>query len=121
MSVQALQGLWRVESLEVDGAAMPASVFATARISVEGDMFNSSGMGAEYKGRMSIDADASPARFSILFTTGPEAGRVNHGIYEIDADRWRFCLCMTGGQAPDAFATSPGQGRALQTLVREPQ
>ena len=67
---------------------------------------------------VSVDDAASPAKFTLTFVTGPEAGRANYGIYEIDADRWRFCLQMTGAAAPQAFVTTPGSNCALQTLER---
>jgi uncharacterized protein (TIGR03067 family) len=118
MSLAQLQGTWRVVSLEIDGAPIPSAAFHQARVEVAGSRFVSHGMGAEYSGEVSVDDAASPARFTLMFLTGPEAGRANHGIYEIDADRWRLCLQMSGGAAPQAFATAPGSGCALQTLER---
>lgn len=118
MSVAQLQGKWRVVSLELDGARIPAAAFAQATIEVAGDHFISRGMGADYFGEVSVDDAASPAKFTLTFKGGPEAGRANYGIYEVDGHRWRFCLSMSGQAAPAAFATSPGSGSALQTLEK---
>lgn len=119
MSVmQALQGEWRIESLEMNGAALPAAMFAQARVIVNGDQFTSKGMGAEYVGKFSADDSVAPARFSLAFEGGPETGNANHGVFELAGDRWRMCLNMTGGPAPQAFATTPGDGCALQILTR---
>lgn len=114
-----LQGVWRVTALEVDGAALPETMLAAAEIRLEGTRFMSLGMGAPYAGGLSLATESAPKRFTLAFAEGPEAGRANHGIYELDGETWRMCLDMSGGPAPDAFATSPGSGRALQTLKRK--
>ena len=118
MSLAQLQGTWRVVSLEVDGAPIPSAAFSQARIVVDGDSFVSRGMGADYAGEVRVDDAPAPAKFTLTFKTGPEAGNTNHGIYEVNGDRWRMCLQMTGAAAPQAFATTPGSGCALQTLER---
>jgi len=114
-----LQGAWAVTALEVDGAALPDAMLAAAEIRLEGTRFTSLGMGAPYAGALSLATDSAPKRFTLTFAEGPEAGRANRGIYELDGETWRICLDMTGGPAPEAFATSPGSGRALQTLKRK--
>ncbi|HUK54942.1 MAG TPA: TIGR03067 domain-containing protein [Candidatus Binatia bacterium] len=119
--LEKLQGEWAVAFLEVDGLTPAWNVFAGAKIVIEGDHFTSLGMGAPYEGILEVDASAVPKAFRMKFTAGPEKGNTNHGIYELDGDRWRICLSMTGGAAPTEFATSPGSGRALETLNREPK
>lgn len=118
MSLAQLQGTWRVVSLEIDGAPVPPAAFSQARIEVDGDRFVSRGMGADYTGEISVDDAASPATFTLTFKAGPEAGHANHGIYETEGERWRFCLQMRGGDAPKSFTTAAGSGCALQTLQR---
>lgn len=117
--LSALQGKWQVTSLEIDGATLPASIFARAEIHVSGDDFISSGMGADYRGKVSVDANAAPSAFTLTFANGPEAGNANHGVFEVAGDVWRFCIDMKGGPAPADFTTAPGSGRALQTLIRK--
>ncbi len=118
--VSKLQGTWKITTLEMNGAPMPQAMLANAKIVVDGDRFTSLGMGAEYAGRMSVDASATPKRFSVKFDgDGPESGRTNNAIYELNGDDWRICVEVGGGPAPTAFATQPGDKRALETLVRE--
>jgi uncharacterized protein (TIGR03067 family) len=115
-----LQGTWRIVTLEMNGAAMPSAMLVEAKIVVEGDRFVSLGMGGPYTGLMTIDEVASPKRFSVKFDgDGPESGRTNNAIYELAGDDWRICLHVGGGPAPTFFATQPGDGCALETLVRE--
>jgi uncharacterized protein (TIGR03067 family) len=117
--LQKLQGVWNVVFLEVNGLTPAWNVFAGAQIVVKGDQFKSIAMGAEHGGKIELDAEGAPKTFRFKFTEGPEKGNTNNGIYELDGDRWRICLAFTGGPAPTEFATSPGSGRALETLDRD--
>jgi uncharacterized protein (TIGR03067 family) len=111
-----LQGAWMVGSLEMDGAAMPAG--PDARILIEGERFQSLGMGAVYEGTVEVDARKRPKAIDMVFTAGPEKGNRSLGIYELEGDGWRLCLTVTGSTRPKTFATAPGSGLALETLKR---
>ena len=117
--LERLQGEWNIIFLEVDGMTPAPSVYAGATIEVQGDKFTTRAMGAVYGGTIEMNAEVVPNEFRMKFTEGPEKGNTNNGIYELDGDRWRFCLNFKGGPAPTEFATSPGSGRALETLNRE--
>ena len=113
-----LQGRWKVTALEVGGAKMPASMFPNAIVSVTGDIFESSGMGAVYRGRLTLSEAGGRKTFALAFDAGPEQGNANHALYTLDGDRWTICLDMKGGPAPAALATSAADGYALETLER---
>jgi uncharacterized protein (TIGR03067 family) len=117
--LELLQGEWNVVFLEVEGLVPAPHTYAGAKIVIEGDRFTSIAMGATYGGTIAVDGATEPKKFSMLFTDGPEKGKTNFGICELEGNRWRICLTMTGGPAPTEFATSPGSGRALETLDRE--
>lgn len=112
---EKLDGAWRVVTLEMNGAPMP--VPPTARVVIENGRFQSLGMGAVYEGALTVDE--SKRALTIAFSAGPEGGRANHGLYAIKGDQLTLCLNVQGGPAPAAFATKPGDGLALETLVRE--
>jgi len=116
--LEKLQGEWNVVFLEVNGLVPAPSVYAGAKIVVKGDQFTSIAMGASYGGKLELDPETLPKNFQMKFTDGPEKGNTNYGIYELEGDRWKICLTITGGPAPAEFATSPGSGRALETLDR---
>ncbi len=113
--IEKLQGTWNISSLEVDGQAMPAM----GAIVVKGNRFTTSAMGAEYGGTIAVDEKKTPKTFDLKFTSGPEKGNTNFGIFELDGDTWKICLSMTGKDRPKKFATSPGSGHALEILQRE--
>ncbi|MBZ5626482.1 MAG: TIGR03067 domain-containing protein [Acidobacteriia bacterium] len=113
-----LEGRWSVVALEVEGQPMPAAMLGAARIVVEGDRFQSLGMGTVYEGTVKLDASASPKTFDLTFTAGPEKGNTALGIYELNDDEWKLCLTTRGGDRPKEFSTAPGTGHALETLKR---
>jgi uncharacterized protein (TIGR03067 family) len=117
--LERVQGTWQISSLEVDGAVMPESAFQGSRIVVKGSTFSTIAMGATYGGKVSIDASKLPKTLDLAFQSGPERGNTALAIYELDGDRWRICLPVAGKTRPTAFATKPGSGLALETLLRQ--
>src|SRR5438445_7893760 len=102
----------------MDGQAFPASAMVGARIVIQGDRFSSTGMGATYEGTFGVDATKAPRTIDMKFTSGPEKGNTNFGIYELDQSAWRLCLATRGTERPKKFATQPGSGIALEILRR---
>jgi uncharacterized protein (TIGR03067 family) len=116
--LDTLQGTWHITSLETDGRAAPASVLAGSTIVVSGKTFKSGMPGAEYEGTIRVDATKSPKTFDLVFTTGPQKGTTNLGIYKLAGNTWTICLAMRGTTRPKKFATAPETGLALETLQR---
>lgn len=113
-----LQGSWTVTALEVEGENMPEAMLAQARIVVKGNRFTSTGMGAEYAGRLVLDVSASPRQLDMKFDAGPEKGNTNLCIYELEGDTWKLCIATRGTVRPSTFASTRGSGCAVETLTR---
>lgn len=113
--MEKLQGNWNMVSLELDGRKYPPG---GARISIHGDRFESLNMGAEYAGRLVVDASANPKTLDMHYENGPEAGKISLGIFELEGDTWTLCLGLTGVARPTEFVAAPGTGHALETLRR---
>ena len=116
--LKLLQGTWTITSLKMDGQEMPDTMLAEAQVAVKGDRFTSTGMGAVYEGRLTLDAAAHPPQIDMKFDAGPEKGNTNLGIYKIDSDKWKLCLATRGSVRPTRFAATPGSGFVLETLMR---
>jgi uncharacterized protein (TIGR03067 family) len=114
-----LQGVWNIVSLEVDGQELPANALGDSRITIKGTSFTSTGMTIKYGGKVEIDPDEKPKTFDLIFSSGPEKGNHNRGIYKLNGDTWIICLATRGDTRPTKFATTPGSGFALETLQRE--
>jgi uncharacterized protein (TIGR03067 family) len=112
--IDQLQGTWKVVSLEMDGRSLAES----GSISIKGKTFASSGMGAAYEGTVKLNQSAVPKTFDLKFTTGPEKGNTNRGIYELNGDVWKICLATRGSTRPKEFAAPPGTGIVVEVLKR---
>lgn len=116
--LRALEGEWHFDSLEVDGATMPAGAFAASRLLIDGDRFRMESAEAAYDGIFTVDVEAKPARIDIEFVEGPEAGGFSYGIYALDGASLTLCLGLVGSDRPAAFKTTKGSGHALEKLRR---
>ncbi len=117
--LELLQGAWAIARLELDGQEQPAP--SEARIEIQDDRFTSRGLGPVYSGRIELNTKPTPHHIDLRFDSGPEAGNVNHGIYEVQRGGWRMCLNMQGAARPNEFATAPGSGCALEVLKTAPK
>src|SRR3982750_407143 len=68
--LRSLEGEWRISSLEVDGAAMPAERAAHPRLLFDGDRFRTESPEANYDGVFTIDLTVTPAHIDIEFVEG---------------------------------------------------
>jgi len=116
--LRALEGEWHLEHLQVDGHDMPGSALSASRILIDGDRFRTESPEAIYEGIFTIDVESTPAQIDIAFVEGPEAGTTCYGLYELDGERLSLCLGLAGAQRPQAFASKPGSGHALERLRR---
>lgn len=114
----ALQGTWKIDTVQVDGAEMPSAMLFGARITIDSNRFRSEGMGATYVGTFSVNPGVTPRQLDLRFDSGPEQGRTALAIYELEGDRWKLCLTTTGSTRPSGFTTTPGSGHAFETLSR---
>lgn len=113
-----LQGTWHITALETDGDATPSAALRGATIVISGKQFVTTGASERYEGTMTLDEKSKPKSFDLLFTSGPQDGTRNLGIYKLKGDTWTICIAMRGTTRPKTFATAPHTGLALETLQR---
>jgi uncharacterized protein (TIGR03067 family) len=113
-----LQGTWHITALETDGDRTPSPALRGATVVVTGRTFVTTGAGERYEGTMTINEKTKPKSFDLVFTSGPQDGTRNLGIYKLAGDAWTICLAMRGTTRPAKFATTPHSGLALETLQR---
>ncbi len=116
--LRALEGSWSFARLEVDGAVMPAPVLEASRLLIDGDRFRTETPEANYEGIFNINVETQPHEIDIEFVEGPEAGNRNYGIFRHDGYQLEICLDLNGQRRPDNFGSTPGSGRAYETLKR---
>lgn len=116
--LRSLEGEWKFETLQVDGADVPAAMVGASTLLLDGDLFRMASPEANYDGRFTIDAGTKPMRIDIEFVEGPEAGHQSYGIFAVDGASLTICLGLVGATRPAAFETRPGSGHALERLRR---
>ncbi len=112
------EGAWRYDSMEMDGKSIPLVGFEDARLTIKGKDFVSKEVGATHKGTFSLDLAKKPKTIDVIFSEGPEAGKVYKGIYELDGDTYKVCMAVPGKDRPTAFETKPGSNCVLEVLKR---
>jgi uncharacterized protein (TIGR03067 family) len=116
--LRALEGEWRFDALEVDGAEVPASMMSGSRLLIDGDRSRMESAEGIYEGIFTIDVEATPAHIDVEFVAGPEVGNWSHGIFRLDGDELLLCIGVVGSRRPTTFATTRGSGHALERLRR---
>jgi uncharacterized protein (TIGR03067 family) len=69
--IDSLQGTWQIESLTMDGHAIPDG-YSDARLVITGYRFESLGMGGVYEGVIRLDETTQPRQLDMTFDAGPE-------------------------------------------------
>jgi uncharacterized protein (TIGR03067 family) len=116
--LRQLEGTWEFLDLELDGRAVPANMVSRSRMLIDGDRFRMESPEANYEGVFTIDVERVPYEIDIEFVEGPEAGNWSYGIFELEGDRFKLCLGLTGVSRPRSFTTFQGSGHALENLRR---
>jgi uncharacterized protein (TIGR03067 family) len=117
--LERIQGTWHFVALEVEGAKITDGTFKEAKIVITGNEFATISKEASYKGKLTLNASASPKTIDLTYSEGPEKGNKSLGIYQLDGDTWTICVTLAGAKdRPTKFETKPDSGLALETLKR---
>jgi uncharacterized protein (TIGR03067 family) len=65
-----------------------------------------------------LDATTKPKGITIKVDTGPLKDKELPGIYELDGDKLKICLNLTGKDRPKEFKSENGSGTLLQVFQR---
>jgi uncharacterized protein (TIGR03067 family) len=118
--LKKLEGAWAAVSATVDGKEVPADELKKIQVVVKGDTYSVLAEGAEAAGgTLSIDPTKSPKTIDATTTKGPNKGKSELGIYELDGDTLKMCFGPVGkGQRPKEFASKQGSGAELSVYKR---
>jgi uncharacterized protein (TIGR03067 family) len=118
--LDALQGSWKVVTLEMNGGSAPAAAIQGAKIIIKGDQFVSIAMGATLTGTIEINPSVTPKTFDLVYASGSGLGHRSLGIYELDGNKWKACFTAREAARPTEFAAPKGSAVVLDHLEREP-
>jgi uncharacterized protein (TIGR03067 family) len=120
-----LQGTWRTVSLVSDGKTLvgenvPPPPGPATKLVYEGNRWLVKvGDKTVASGIFKIDAAKVPKEIDILDESGMKNDKTRLGIYELDGDRYRYCLAPAGKPRPPEFSSLEGSGYSLGVSERE--
>lgn len=114
----ALAGSWTMIRAELEGEAAPELVTQKTVLQLDATTYAVVFDGqVTDRGTYELSGTADGRTIVLKGDSGPNAGRVIHGIYQLVGDRLRVCYGLAG-TAPTAYVTTPGSRRYLATYRR---
>jgi uncharacterized protein (TIGR03067 family) len=117
--LEKFRGTWKYVSMEADGMKVALEPLTGIKLVLDGDKFTQTDPQATYRGTFSVSVKTRPKTIDVIFTEGPEKGKIFKGIYELEGETYKACLAVPGRERPKEFASKPGSGHVLSVLKRE--
>lgn len=109
--LKKMEGAWTIESIEKDGTVLDATKLRKRSVVIQGDRYVvREGNQVIEAGSYRVDPKQSPKTIDILPTSGPFAGKVLLGIYQMSEDERAICYAPPGAPRPRVFKTAPNSG-----------
>ena len=112
------QGNWTIESVIVEGKELPAEVVGAFKMSFKDNNYTVLIGQEKTEGSFSLDPSKNPKTIDIVPENGPDRGRKQLGIYEIDGDKIKICAAQPGKDRPTNFETKDKIGYTVMILRR---
>src|SRR4051812_46371650 len=109
-----LQGEWIMVSGSRGGAAFTDDLIKGSKrvatndettVTIAGQFFMTA--------KFTLDVSAKPKKIDYALSAGPNAGKTQLGIYELDGATVKFCFAAPGLERPSDFTTKTGDGRTF--------
>jgi len=115
-----LQGDWSMVSGSADGQPMPDAMLSQARRVCKGDEITVM-IGAQtmMKAKITIDPSKNPKTIDYEVIGGPNKGKRQLGIYELDGEKFKSCFGAPGDERPMDFTSKSGDRRTSSVWKRE--
>ncbi len=111
-----LVGEWKMVSGTLDGRPVEKRMLKMARRKVVGsDMSVTFGDYVHSRAKYSVDRSQFPPAIDIYNSEGPNAGKLQHGIYERTGNTLKLSVAAAGQARPADFTSSKGDGRTVVT------
>jgi len=109
-----LQGEWSMVSGTSDGMQIPEEYRKEMKRVCKGDELTvTHGEEIIMKAKITLDESAKPKTIDYEVTDGPNKGKKQLGIYELDGDTLKVCLAAPGDERPKEFSSKEGEKRVL--------
>lgn len=115
--LDALQGTWQAVSAEASGEKLPAEGLKQFMLVFDGKKIKAPGNRVS---TFELETDKKPKVIVLTPQDGPQKGKAQRGIYELDKDSLKLCINNVKQEAAKEFATKKGDGFTLFVLKRQP-
>ena len=115
-----LQGEWLMATAGGGGQALPSDMLKNSKRVCRGDE-TTVVVGGQLlmKAKFTLDPAKKPKSIDYRVTGGPNAGKTQLGIYELDGDTVKFCFSAPGKDRPTDFTTKASDGRTSSVWKRD--
>jgi uncharacterized protein (TIGR03067 family) len=118
--VKQLGGSWSMIMGERDGQSLSRFFVKRSTREVAGDVTTITiGGRLWFKAKFTVDPTKHPKTIDYEILEGSDKGKQQHGIYELNGDRARFCMAAPDQPRPTEFRSAPGSGWTLSEWKRE--
>ena len=114
-----LQGEWSLVSGTADGFPIPDTMVQNSKRVCKGDELTAI-VGGQLimKARITLDPSKTPKSIDYDVFEGPNKGKKQLGIYELDGDTLKSCFGAPGAERPTDFTSKAGQKRTSTVWKR---
>jgi len=114
-----IEGIWAMEGAVFNGAVMAQPMVEWCKRTITGDVtVVSAGPRVMLKARFALDTSARPWHIDYVNLEGPDTGKRQLGIAELDRDSLRICMAPAGAERPTEFESFAGDRRSYTTWRR---
>jgi uncharacterized protein (TIGR03067 family) len=120
-----LRGAWLTVSLMNDGKTIvdektPPKEGPTTKVAYDGNKWMIKvGDKTVASGEFKIDETKMPKEIDIMDESGMKNDKTKLGIYELDGDKYKYCLAQAGKPRPTEFLSKVDSGHSLGVSKRE--
>ena len=116
---EKLQGEWSMVSGTSDGQEIPEEYRKQMKRACKGDELTVTvGEQLVMKAKITLDASTKPKTIDYEVTDGPNKGKKQLGIYELDGDTLKSCFAAPGDERPKEFTSKEGEKRIFSVWKR---
>jgi uncharacterized protein (TIGR03067 family) len=116
--LKKMEGEWQVARVEMAGTTVSSNEMAKVIVTIKGDSFTVTTAGVDAGGQFSVNPDSTPRQIDIHAESGPDAGRIFPGIYELGAETMRICCARLGKRRPTSFSSGENGNFVLINYIR---
>jgi uncharacterized protein (TIGR03067 family) len=91
----------------------------TMKLVIKGNKYTFTSAGDNEEGTLKADASKKPAALDIHISKGPQEGKTQLAVYQLEGDTLKICYAEPDKERPTELAAKDGSGQGMLVLKRE--